>query len=133
MCRSSRCLLVLSLFFLLPLQSCLFGSSTQTTQEGRRVSDETLKRVVPGSSADFVRGLLGEPTDIVKDEEKRPGKKEGETIIVKKGEIWRYSYSKSTSSSGGVFLIFGSSRKSQEKGTVYVEFKADQVVKTWRD
>ena len=128
-----RPLIVLSLLALMPLQSCLFGSSTQTSQEGRTVSDETLKRVIPGSSPNFVRGLLGEPTDIVKDEEKRPGKKPGETILVKKGEIWRYSYSKSTTSKGGVFLIFGSSSQSQEKGTVYVEFKEDQVLKTWRD
>ena len=131
--KPSRLLLVLSIFVVLPLQSCLFGSSTQTTQEGRVVSDETLNRVTPGSSPNFVRGLLGEPTDIVPDEEKRPGKKEGETIIVKKGEVWRYSYSKSTKSTGAVFLIFGSSSKSQEKGSVYVEFKAGQVIKTWRD
>ena len=130
---SRRTLLVLALLILFPMQSCLFGSSTQTTQEGRVVSDETLKRVTPGSSPSFVRGLLGEPTDIVPDQEKRPGNKPGETILVKKGEVWRYSYSKSTTSSGGVFLIFGSSKKSQEKGSVYVEFKDDQVIKTWRD
>ena len=131
--RSNRLLLVFSFLAFLPLQSCLFGSSSQTTQEGRTVSDETLKRVTPGSSPSFVRGLLGEPTDIVPDEVKRPGKKEGETIIIKKGEVWRYSYSKSTTSTGAVFLIFGSSSKSQEKGSVYVEFKAEQVFKTWRD
>jgi len=126
-------LLALTVLTLLPLQSCLFGSTSQTTQEGRVVSDETLSRVTPGSSPTFVRGLLGEPTDIVPDEIKKPGKKEGETIIEKRGELWRYSYSKSTKSSGAVFLIFGSSSKSEEKGTVYVEFQKGQVTKTWRD
>lgn len=129
----SRLLLGLALAALLPLQSCLFGSTTQTTQEGRMVSNETLARVTPGSSPAFVRGLLGEPTDIVPDEIKKPGKKSGETITQKIGEVWRYSYSKSTKSSGAVFLIFGSTSKSQEKGTVYVEFKDGQVTKTWRD
>ncbi|MFQ5504960.1 MAG: outer membrane protein assembly factor BamE [Planctomycetota bacterium] len=116
--RAAARALVLALS--LPLASCLIDSSSTTNVDGRYVSDETLSRIEPGRSKDFVLALLGPASEIVDAEQ------EG-------SEIWRYSYRRETRRSGGFIFLFSTSKRVESSGTVYVEFKDGKVVESWRD
>ena len=90
-------------------------------------SDERQRRAgVPSGLVDDrtsgleVASLLGEPSS-------RTNKASGTAI-------WRYAYTKATTKSGAVFLLFGSSSTVQTEGAVFVEFDGDKrVVKTWSE
>ena len=107
-----------ALTLLLVLPSCLFGSSSKTTQHGTRIGQETYDQVVPGKKQDFVLALCGDPTS---------------KSTVEGGEIWKWSYRKETTSSGGVIFIISSKTKTEIKDAVFVEFRGDAVHKVWRD
>jgi outer membrane protein assembly factor BamE (lipoprotein component of BamABCDE complex) len=101
------------------LGSCLFGAETDITTTGRYVSEETLSRIQPGESQEFVASLLGAPS------EKIPS--------ATGNEIWRWAYSATTTEKGGIFLIARTQKTTAESGTTFVEFSEGKVVRTWRD
>ncbi|MEM1453407.1 MAG: outer membrane protein assembly factor BamE [Planctomycetota bacterium] len=109
---------------LLPLwlgtSSCLIGKTENTKYSGRYVGEETLQQIEPGDSSEEVSSLLGPPSS-------RTEKANGTTV-------WKYAYSKATTKSGAVFLLFGSSSTVETEGAVYVELDQQmKVVKTWSE
>jgi outer membrane protein assembly factor BamE (lipoprotein component of BamABCDE complex) len=116
--RSSlRLRTALALAVLLP--GCLVGSSSQTDYSGRYLSEETIAEIHPGASKDFVLQLCGEPTARITADDG--------------AELWKWEYRQQTTSSGGVFLLVGTSKSSKSEGAVWVKFDGDQVVRVWRD
>ena len=111
---------VVTFFIAIGASACLVGKSEDTKYSGRYIGEETLKQIEAGDSQDEVASLLGEPTS-------RTQKSAGTAV-------WKYSYSKATTKSGAVFLLFGSSSTTQTEGAVYVEFDSSRmVVKTWSE
>lgn len=122
--RFQRPLLGLALLSCLTLPGCLFGNNSHTETTGQFVSSETLTRVQPGQTTEFVLGLLGEPTS--------KAAAAGETPE-QDVEIWKWSYSEDTEANASVFLIFGTKSSTNSSGNTYVEFSEGKVVKAWRD
>ena len=110
-------LAILTLMLPLMLSGCLFGSESKTEYHGKYVSAEDLQKV-SGFSKDEVLELFGEPTAI--------------TEVDLDTELWSWSYSKVTRSSGFIFLIYSTSNKHSEDGAVYVRFRDGVVEKAWR-
>lgn len=112
--------LALTLLLTILASGCLIGTSSNTKFTGRYIGQETLSQIQPGDREPEVSSLLGEPTS-------RTLKESGTTI-------WKYAYTEATTKSGSVFFLFGSAKKTETEGAVYVEFDADmRVVKTWRE
>lgn len=122
--RFQRTLLGLALLSCLTLPGCLFGNNTHTESTGQFVSSKTLTRVQPGQTAEFVLGLLGEPTSKVTAQGETPGQEV---------QIWKWSYSQNVEANKSVFLIFGSKSRTNSSGNTYVEFSEGKVVSAWRD
>ncbi|MEM6672923.1 MAG: outer membrane protein assembly factor BamE [Planctomycetota bacterium] len=118
---SSNLSFVLALMLLcLGTSSCLVGRTENTKFSGRYVGEETLEQIEPGDSSNEVESLLGPPSS-------RTEKSTGTTV-------WRYAYSRATTKSGSVFLLFGSQSTVEVEEAVYVEFDDRMnVVKTWRE
>ncbi len=112
-------LLPLAVVGLLFLSGCLAGSRSSIVSEGRYVSGETLSRVRPGESEDFVLGLLGAPSDRV--------------ASAKGTEIWTWRYESKTTRRGSVLLLASSSKSTSRKSATFVEFEDGIVIRTWRD
>jgi outer membrane protein assembly factor BamE (lipoprotein component of BamABCDE complex) len=98
---------------------CLIGSETHTQQEGRRISQETLDRIRPGNSEEYVRALLGEPSS--------------RTPVEGGLQVWKWQYRTVKRTEGAVFLLVSSDQKVEEAGAVFVEFENGLVTRTWRD
>ncbi|MCB9915942.1 MAG: outer membrane protein assembly factor BamE [Planctomycetes bacterium] len=116
----SRPLLGALLGLALLCPACLIGSDRDIDTTGVYVSDQSLAKVRPGQSSDYVLELLGEPSRRVMS---------GEEGV----EVWRYSYSKEVRDETHVFLIINSESTTRSDSTVYVEFQDGVVTKTWRD
>ena len=102
------------------MQGCLVSSRSKTEYSGRYISESGLSRIEKGKSkADFVLATLGEPTTKSKLDEN--------------GEIWKYEYTKTTSGSGTVFLLFAGSNHTEKTGSVNIQFKDGVVSEKWRD
>jgi hypothetical protein len=99
---------------------CLVATNSNTTTTGVRVPESTYDQIKPGTTtATWVHATLGEPNS-------------KSTSDKDKGEVWKYTYTERTDSSGAVFLIFAGSNTSEKTGTVYIEFNNGVVVKKWR-
>ena len=103
------------------LASCVvIDADSHTKYRGRHVSDATLERIEPGAAQDYVLALLNEPSS-------KSDLSDGTTI-------WRWSYTKETSSRNSLILVFSGNSSSETHGNVYVEFDSDSKVRrTWRD
>jgi len=110
---------LLLLTFPLLFSSCLFGVETDVSSSGRYVSVETLARIQPGESTEFVVALLGDPNE--------------KLTSASGNQIWRWDYSSTTTESGGVFLIARTKKRTSESNSTYVEFSDGVVVNSWRD
>jgi outer membrane protein assembly factor BamE (lipoprotein component of BamABCDE complex) len=97
---------------------CLFSAHSDTTYTGTNVSQSTFAQIKPGSTTiGWVHATLGEPNSKTKDGD---------------DEVWKYTYTEHTDSSGAVFLIFGGSSSSEKTNTVFIEFKNGVVINKWR-
>jgi len=99
--------------------ACLVMSSEKTEVEGTRVSEETLAQIGPGASEDLVTALLGEPTT-------REDLSDGTSLL-------KWHYKKTTRKGGAVLILFASSKKTEESGTIYVILEDGKVKRVWRD
>lgn len=100
-------------------QGCLVSSRSRTEYSGRYISETGLARIEPGKSTpDFVRATLGEPTTKTELDD---------------GALWRYEYTKTTSGSGTVFLLFAGSNHTEKSGAVCIRFRDGIVAEKWRD
>jgi hypothetical protein len=99
---------------------CLVATDSKTTTSGIRVPEATYNQIKPGTTtATWVRATLGEPNS-------------KSTADKNQDEVWKYTYTERTDSSGAVFLIFAGSNTSEKTGTVYIEFNNGVVVNKWR-
>jgi outer membrane protein assembly factor BamE (lipoprotein component of BamABCDE complex) len=100
------------------MSGCLISGHTDTTYSGTNVSQSTFAQIKPGSTTiGWVHATLGEPNTKTKDGD---------------DEVWKYTYTEHTDSSGAVFLIFGGSSSSEKTNTVFIEFKDGVVFNKWR-
>lgn len=102
------------------MPGCLISSRSNTAYSGRYISESGLSRIQVGKSKpDFVQATLGEPTS--------------KSELDDGGEIWRYEYTKTTSGSGTVFLLFSGSNHTEKSGSVCIRFRDGVVAEKWRD
>ena len=103
---------------LVTLSGCLVSNSSNTTHSGNNVAESTFSQIEPGkTTVGWVQATLGEPTS--------KSSADGD-------EIWKYTYTERTDSSGAVFLIFGGSNTTETSKTAFVEFRNGVVVNKWR-
>lgn len=101
------------------LGGCLVNSSSTETRTGNYVPESTFSRLEPGrTTASFVEATLGAP--------------DSRTKIDDGSEIWRWTYTERSESSGSVFLIFGGSNERKVDRSAFVQIKDGVVVKAWR-
>ena len=102
------------------LPGCLVSGSSDTKMSGTYIGPSTFGEIEPGeTTVDWVRAVMGEPTS--------------KACLEDGSEIWKWSYARQHRSSGGVFLLFGGSSRSEEQGATYVQMRDGVVVKAWRD
>ncbi len=100
------------------MAGCLVTGQTSTTYTGTNVSPGTFAQIKPGSTTiGWVHAMLGEATAKTKDGD---------------DEVWKYTYTEHTDSSGVVFLIFGGSTSDEKTNIVFIEFKDGVVINKWR-
>jgi outer membrane protein assembly factor BamE (lipoprotein component of BamABCDE complex) len=114
----STALTIAAILPLLTMTGCLISSTSNVTHTGVSVSDASWAQIVPGKSADFVTAVLGEPTSKQKLDDGT--------------EIWKWTYTERTDSSGAVFLIFGGTSTQENSHTAFVELKDGVVTNHWR-
>jgi outer membrane protein assembly factor BamE (lipoprotein component of BamABCDE complex) len=118
----NHCRTALTVFALCALLAsvpgCLVAGGSKTTYTGTRVAQSTFEQIKPGTTTiGWVHVTLGEPTSKTKDGD---------------DEVWKYTYTEQTESSGAVFLIFAGSSSNQTTNTVFIEFKDGVVINKWR-
>ncbi|HUB26143.1 MAG TPA: hypothetical protein VL992_12000 [Tepidisphaeraceae bacterium] len=97
---------------------CLVSGSSHTTYSGTNVAPGTFDQIKAGSTTiGWVHATLGEPTTKTQDGD---------------DEVWKYTYTEHTDSSGAVFLIFGGSSSTETVKTVFIEFKDGVVINKWQ-
>jgi outer membrane protein assembly factor BamE (lipoprotein component of BamABCDE complex) len=110
---------ILASLALLALTGCLVSSSKNTKRTGTEVSENTFSQIEPGkTSVGWVQATLGEPTT---------------KNTAADHQIWKYTYTEKTDSSGAVFLIFGGSSTDEKTKSWFIEFdKNGVVVNKWK-
>lgn len=118
--RSAHLIVTLGLIgSTLTLSGCLISSHSNENFSGKYVSTRTFNEVEPGvTTVSWVKGTMGEPTS--------------KTTLEDGSELWKYSYTKTKSSSGSLLFVFGGSSRSSTGGSAYVQIKDGVVVKHWR-
>ncbi len=100
------------------LAGCLVTHNSETTRKGIEVSPDTFAQIKSGSTTvGWVTATLGPPSS------KTP---------TDSGEIWKYTYTERTDSSGAIFLIFGGSDSAEKSDTTFIEIKDGIVTNKWR-
>jgi hypothetical protein len=102
------------------LPGCLVSGSSNTKVTGEYIGPSTFNEIEPGvTKLDWVQAVMGEPTS--------------RSCLDDGTQIWKWSYHRKHSSSGGVFLLVGGSSKEETMGATYIQLKDDVVIKAWRD
>ncbi|MBL8763087.1 MAG: hypothetical protein JNM07_02315 [Phycisphaerae bacterium] len=102
------------------LPGCLVSSNNSSKMTGAYIGPSTFAQVEAGiTKTDWVLAAMGEPTTRSK--------------LDDGSEIWRWSYTRRTTSSGGVFLIAGGSTDNETVGATCLHVRDGVVVKAWRD
>jgi outer membrane protein assembly factor BamE (lipoprotein component of BamABCDE complex) len=119
--RTLRPLTLTGCLLALPvLGGCLIGSHSSSRSSGTYVGPATLAQIKPGQTRqDFVLATLGEPTR--------------KTTMSDGAELWRYSYSRSSASSGHVLVLLSASSKEQSEAVTFVQFRDGVVERAWQD
>lgn len=111
---------VLGILIIGGVGGCLIGHNGTETRTGRWVPENTFDQIEPGkTSVAWVSAALGQPSE--------------KNRIDEHSEIWKWTYSKTKSANGYVFLIFIGSDTTETPGAAFVEFKDDVVVRKWRN
>lgn len=107
---------------LLVLPGCLVVSGKHIDETGVKLSGSTLMQVEPGvTTGDWLMASLGEPT------EKSVVDESGRT------EIWKYTYTRTRSSGGAVFLIFAGGSEERTSSVTYFELVDGYVTRYWSE
>jgi outer membrane protein assembly factor BamE (lipoprotein component of BamABCDE complex) len=97
---------------------CLITGESTTTTRGTNVAPSTFAQIKVGSTTiGWVHATLGDPSSKTTDGD---------------DEVWKYTYTEHTNTSGAVFLVFGGSTSTEKVNTVFIEFKNDVVINKWR-
>ena len=110
-------LLAATIIGLLP--GCLLATNSNTTHQGRYISETTLAKVQPGATKAEVAAHLGSPSEQSSSPEGR--------------EVWKWEYEATTTRRCTFLLIVTSARKTRSTHAVHAEFEGDRLVRTWRD
>ncbi len=106
--------------FAITLGGCIASGSSKTYSSGRYIGDQTIARVEPGKTdKQWVMAVFGEPTS--------------RTPLSTGVEIWKWEYTKVTTSSGSVLFIVSGKNRDETIRNVYIEFESDVVTQIWRD
>lgn len=117
--RTHRPVLSLVALLALALPACVSGDS-KSVSTGRYIGDQTLSRIEPGKTDKaWVIAVLGEPTF--------------KSTLPSGVELWKWEFSRVTTSSGSVFFVVSGKNREETIRTVYVEFERDMVRQCWRD
>jgi outer membrane protein assembly factor BamE (lipoprotein component of BamABCDE complex) len=104
---------------LLGSSGCLIGGDNTVHRDGAYISDDTIRKVEPGrTDASWVLATFGKPSECTKLDNGR--------------ELWKYTYTEKTESSGYVLLLFGGHDEKNLAGKVFVEVADGVVTKCWR-
>ena len=99
---------------------CLVEHNLHETRSGHWVPENTFDQIEPGkTSSAWVTATLGQPSE--------------KSRIDEHSEIWKWTYSKTKTANGYVFLIFKGSDTTETPGVAFVEFKDGVVVRKWRN
>ncbi len=102
------------------MSGCLVSGSSSDVTSGAYVGKETFGQIEPGKTRnDWVQATLGKPCS--------------KSSLEDGTEMWKWTYQRKRSSSGGVFLLVGGSSKSETIANTFVQFEGDTVVKAWQD
>lgn len=111
--------LALALTTLAVLPGCLITSSSSSSFSGNRVDPGAESQVVLFQTGpDQAATILGEPTTRVTNDA-------GEEVLT-----WRWT--RQSSSSGSVFLIFGGSSNTTQEHALNIAFRDGVAVRRWR-
>lgn len=86
---------------------------------GQYVSAETLEQIQPGSTQEYVRSLIDEPTT--------------KTVLSDGTEIWKWTYSATTSSKSSLLFLINAEKNTKTHHNSYIQFESGLVTKSWRD
>jgi outer membrane protein assembly factor BamE (lipoprotein component of BamABCDE complex) len=106
------------LLSLAALPGCLVSSTSQTKTTGANIASGTFDQIKPGATTvGWVHATLGDPTS---------------KSVDGNDEVWKYTYTERTDSTGAVFLVFGGASTSEKTYTTFIEFKDGVVTNKWR-
>jgi len=101
------------------LAGCVSGKSN-VQSSGRYIGDQTIDRIEPGkTNRAWVRAVLGEPTT--------------REVLPDGVEIWKWEYTRVTTSSGSVFFVVSGKSREESARMVYVVLEGDTVKDVWKD
>src|SRR3954470_20067035 len=110
---------VVAMVFLSCAAGCLVTSSSDQKRHGNYVAPQTFDQIEPGkTTSGWVKATLGEPSST--------------TDAGGGSEIWKWTYTERTDSSGTVFLLCAGSGTKEQTGNAFVEIKDGVVVNKWR-
>lgn len=111
----------LALLAVLPLSACVVVSAdSHKSFSGRFVGTETLKRIEPGATKEYVTALIGEPTT--------------RTNLSDGGAVWKWEYSEKVTRKGHVLFVVSDGSTKESRGATYVQFGEDGLVEaSWQD
>jgi len=110
---------------MLSLSGCIVTAHSREDETGVRISDSTLQQIEPGlTTKEWVKSALGAPS---RKDSFQPANSDQE------GEIWVYKWERTKSSFGSVIFLIGTSKRSHQSETYYVEFVGEVVNRVWSD
>lgn len=102
------------------LAGCLVSSRSSSSVTGDYVGSDAFEEVEVGVTTDeWLIAALGAPTS--------------STTLDSGAQVWKWSHTKTSESSGSVLFLFGGSSSHVTAGATCVELCDGVVVKKWRD
>ena len=102
------------------LSGCLVSGSSNQYISGSVVGKETFNKIEPGKTrAEWVEASLGAP--------------DSKKTLDDGTEVWRWTYTKTKRSSGGVIFLVHSDDNVTTTGSTVVEIKDGIVTRAWQD
>jgi len=105
----------------LPLTACVIvNADSHKTYQGRFVGEETLSKIEPGTTQEYVLAVIGEPTT--------------RTNLSTGGSVWKWEFSEKVTRKGHILFVLRDDSTKETRGATYVEFGEDGLVtSSWRD
>jgi outer membrane protein assembly factor BamE (lipoprotein component of BamABCDE complex) len=120
--KSPRCLRLVALLAAVViaggLPGCVIMHTTSTAISGKNIAPNVFAQIVPGKSKAFVVGMLGEPTERIKEDAD--------------SDLWKWRYSEKHETTNA-FIFFPLHQNNSVEQTHFVEFKDGVVVRAWAE